>query len=445
VAELADALDLGSSPYKGWGFESPLSHESSWNSEAGQRLGLLQHWRSFSLEVRVERQEPWKIALRIRSDSAAVDEEMEKLYVVYARAAEVPGFRKGKAPRELVRARYRKAVQSEAVEKTIPTVYRKAIEQEGINPITQAEIDEVNFEPGKELSFTATFEVVPEFEVKDYEGLPVSGTETPHTREKMSERLELLRQMNASVAPVAREARKGDHIVVDYTVLDADGRHMPEGRVTNYSLPLGEIGQEELDKGLLGARAGDVREMMVSFPPEAKDKRVAGKRLPVRMKIKEVKEKRVPELDDEFAKDLGADSLKDLELRVAGELDEEAQRSRRATLEKEVVDGLIERNPFDPPKSVVDRYMEELRLNSSDLAIWFARRAIILDKLRGVLDLDIQESEIDLRVEKIAGDLKMDSAKMRDKLELTGRIEQLKRSVEREKVLDYLIEHASKT
>ena len=397
------------------------------------------------MEVSVERVESWKIALRVKSDPVPVEEEIERLFRAYTSGAEIPGFRKGKAPKEMVRARYGKAVESEALDKTIPVVYRKAIEQEGVNPITQAEIDEVDFEPGKHLSFRATFEVVPDFEVKDYEGLSVkSGAEEPK-EEQVSERLELLRQVNASLSPVSREARSGDHVVVDYTILDDKGQQMPDGRVSNYSLPLGEIGQKELDEGLLGVKAGDVKQVMVRFPPEAKDARVAGKRLPVRMKVKEVKERKIPELNEDFAKDLGADSLSDLRSKVTKELTEEIQRQTKAAQEKEVVDALIERNQFDPPKSMVDGYAEELRLQSPDLAIWFARRAILLDKLVGALDVVILNEEIDERVARIAQDLKTDPKKIRENLELSGRIMQLKTSIGREKVLEYLIGHASKS
>jgi len=396
------------------------------------------------LEVSLERPESWKVALMVRSDSGPVEAEIERLFGVYASAAEVPGFRKGKAPKDLVRARYRKAVESEALEKTIPKVYKEAIEQEGLDPITQAEIDNVSFEPGKRLSFRAVFEVIPDFKVRDYEGLPVPGAEAPPADEQTSERLELLRRMSASLAPVSREARTGDQVVVDYTIMDADGREMPDGRVSNYSLPLGEIGQRELDEGLLGSRAGDVKEMMVIFPPEAKDKRVAGKKLPVRMKVKEVKETVLPELNDEFAKDLGTDSLESLQARIGRELAEEAERRTRATQEKEAVDRLIERNPFDPPVSMVDDYLEELRLDNRELATWFARRAILLDKLVGELNLDILDKEIDERVKRIAEELKTDPEKLKDNLKLTGRIEQVKRSIGRQKVLEYLIEHATK-
>lgn len=397
------------------------------------------------MEVSVERLESWKLALKVRSDSTPVEEEIERLFKVYASGAEIPGFRKGKAPKEMVKARYGKAVESEALDKTIPAAYRKAIEQEGINPITQAEIDEVDFEPGKHLSFRATFEVVPDFVVKDYDGLPLSSPEEEPKEEQITERLELLRQVNASLAPVSREARSGDHVVVDYAILDAEGQHMPDGRVTNYSLPLGEIGQKELDEGLLGVKAGDVKEVMVKFPAEAKDERVAGKRLPVRMKIKEIKERKVPELNEDFAKDLGADSLSDLRSKVTKELAEELKRQAKAAQEKEIVDALIERNQFDPPKSMVDGYLEELRLQSPDLAIWFARRAILLDKLVGALNVVILDKEIDERVARIAQDLKADPKKIRDNLQLSGRIGQVKTSIGREKVLEYLIGHASRS
>lgn len=397
------------------------------------------------MEISVERIESWKIALRVKSDSVPVEQEMERLFGAYTSGAEIPGFRKGKAPRELVRARYGKAVESKALEKTIPVVYREALEQEGMNPLTQAEIDEVDFEPGRQLSFRATFEVVPDIEVKEYDGLPVATTDTTPSEEEVAERLELLRQMNASLSPVEREARTGDHLVVDYTVLDGKGQEIPDGRVSNYSLPLGDIGQKELDEGLIGVKAGDVKEVRVSFPREVKDKRVAGKTLPVRMKIREVKERKVSELNEEFAKDLGADSLSGLKVKVSDELAQEARRRARASMEKEVIDRLIERNSFDPPKSMVDGYMEELRLGTRELGVWFARRAILLDKLIETLEVVVLDKETDERVRKIAEELRADPVKMRESLERTGRIEHVKASIRREKALDYLIEHAVKT
>ncbi|MFQ5906883.1 MAG: trigger factor, partial [bacterium] len=263
----------------------------------------LQNLRGQDLRISVEQIKPWKVVLKVRSDPAPVEREMERLYSEYTSEVEIPGFRKGKAPRELVKARYGKAIESEAVEKAIPSVYRQAIEEKRMNPITQAEIDEVSFEGGKELCFKATFEVVPEFEVTGYEGLPISNKTAEPSKEEIEERIEVLRRMNASLAPVVREARTGDHLVVDYVVLDEKKKPVQDASVSNYSLPLGEIGQKELDEGLLGVKAGDVREVMVSFPPEATDRRVAGKRLPVRMKIREVKEPRIPELNEDFAKD----------------------------------------------------------------------------------------------------------------------------------------------
>ena len=396
------------------------------------------------LDISVEQIESWMITLKITSDSTPVQQEIERLYGEYAHEAEIPGFRKGKAPRDLVKAKYGKSIESEAVQNAIPSIYRQAIKEKGMNPITQAEIEEVNFEPSKELSFKATFEVVPEFEVKDYEGLSISNKDVKPSEDDIEKRIEALRQMNAKLKPANREARAGDLVVVDYLVMDEKNSPVPDGRVSNYSFVLGETGQKELDEGLLGVKSGDDREVLISFSPQTAEKKVAGKKLPVRMKIKEVKERSIPELDDAFAKDIGADSLKELTLRVTKELNEETKRRVRAEWEKEITDGLIEHNRFDPPKSLVETFVSEAGVRDRESAVWLAKRVILLERLAKVLDISAEQEDVNRRVEKIAENLGFDSRAMRDKLEMRGRIDQIKTSIRREKVLDYLIDKAEK-
>ncbi len=396
------------------------------------------------LDVSVEQIKSWKIALKIKSDAIPVEREIERLYGEYAHKAEIPGFRKGKAPRDLVKARYGKSIESEAVENAIPSVYRQAIKEKDMNPITQAEIDEVNFEPSKELSFKATFEIVPEFEVKEYEGLPITNKDAKPSKDAIEKRIEALRQMNANLEPVKREARTGDLIVVDYRIMDEKKHPVPDGRVSNYSLLLGETGQKELDEGLLGVKAGDDREVLISFSPQVPLKGVAGKKLPVRIKIKEVKERLVPELNEAFARDIGADSLKELIRKVTEELSEKTRRRVRAEWEKEVTDGLIERNRFEPPQSLVETFASGAGVKDYENAVWLAKRVILLEKLAKALDISAEQEDVSRRVEKIAEDLGFDFRVMRDKLEMGGRIEQIKSSIKREKVLDYLINKAKK-
>lgn len=396
------------------------------------------------LDISVERIKSWKIALKITSDASPVEQEIKRLYDEYAHKAEIPGFRKGKAPRDLVKAKYGRSIESEAVEKTIPSVYRQAIKEKDMNPITQAEIDEIKFEASKELSFKATFEVVPEFEVKDYEGLSISNKDATPSEDDVEKRMEALRQMNANLKPVNREARTGDLIVVDYRIMDEKKRPVPDGRVSNYSLLLGETGQRELDEGLLGVKSGDDREVLISFSPQTTEKKVAGKKLPVRMKVKEVKERLVPELNEAFAKDIGADSLKELTQRITKELGEETRRRVRAEWEKEVTDGLIERNQFEPPQSLVETFVSDVGMKDSETAVWLAKRVILLEKLAKILGISAEQEDVNRRVEKVAQDLGFEFKAMRDKLEMRGRIDQIKSSIRREKVLDYLIGKAER-
>ena len=407
-------------------------------------LGLLLRYERMSLDISVEQIKSWKIALKIKSDATPVEREIERLYGEYAHKAEIPGFRKGKAPRDLVKARYGKSIESEAVENAIPSVYRQAIKEKDVNPITQAEIDEVNFEPSKELSFKATFEIVPEFEVKDYEGLSITNKDAKPSKDAIEKRIEALRQMNANLEPVKREARTGDLIVVDYRIMDEKKHPVPDGKVSNYSLLLGETGQKELDEGLLGVKAGDDREVLISFSHQVPLKGVAGKKLPVRMKIKEVKERLVPELNEAFARDIGADSLKELIRKVTEELSEKTRMRVRAEWEKEVTDGLIERNRFEPPQSLVETFVGGAGVKDYENAVWLAKRVILLEKLAKALDISAEQEDVNRRVEKIAEDLGFDFRVMRDKLEIRGRIEQIKSSIKREKVLDYLIDKAKK-
>jgi len=372
------------------------------------------------LDISVERIKPWKIALKITSDADPVEQEIKRLYGEYAHKAEIPGFRKGKAPRDLVKAKYGKSIESEAVENAIPVVYRQAIKEKDMSPITQA------------------------FEVKAYEGLSISSRDATPSEDDVEKRIEALRQMNANLKPVNREARAGDLVVVDYVVMDNEKHPIPDGRVSNYSLVVGETGQKELDEGLLGVKPGDEREVLISFSPQTAEKKVAGKRLPVRMKIREVKERLIPELNDAFAKDIGADSLRELTQRITEELAEETRRRVRAEWEEEVTDELIERNRFEPPQSLVESFASEAGVKDNESAVWLAKRVILLEKLAKVLDISAEEEDVNRRVGKIAQDLGFEFRAMRDKLEMRGRIDQIKSSIRREKVLDYLIDKAEK-
>ena len=315
----------------------------------------------FIVNVSVENLAPCKKLVRVELDAAAVDAAFAAITKDYQKQAALPGFRPGKAPLPMVVKKYDAEIKDEAKRKLIGDNYRKAIEEQKLHVVGPPDIEEVQFGRGQALSFTATIETAPEFQLPEYKGLPAQ-LETKTVSDADVERaLELLRGQHAKFETVARPLAGGDIAVVNYTGT-CDGKPITELAPTAKGLTEQKNFWVETTDGsfipgfaaqLIGAQAGEKRMVNVDFPADFVTPQLSGKKGVYEVELVEVKEKVLPALDEELAKKFGAENLEKLKDGVRKDLENELKYSQSKAIRAQTVRALLGRVNFDLPESAV--------------------------------------------------------------------------------------------
>jgi trigger factor len=313
------------------------------------------------VNVTVENLAACKKLLRVELDAEAVNTAFDAIAKDYQKQASLPGFRPGKAPRELVVKKYETEIKNEAKRKLIGDSYRKVLEEQKISAVGYPDIEEVQFERGQPLIFTATIETAPEFQLPEYKGLPVKREIKSVTDADVDRALGLLQNQHVKFETVARELRTGDVAVVNYTGT-CDGKPVTETAPTAKGLTEQknfwvDIAPNSFIPGfseqLTGAKAGDKRTVNVDFPADFVTKELQGKKGIYEVEIVEVKEKVLPPVDEAFAKLYEAESLEKLRAGVRSDLEDELKNSQAKSVRAQVIRGLLSRVNFELPESVV--------------------------------------------------------------------------------------------
>jgi trigger factor len=313
------------------------------------------------VNVSVENLAPCKKLVRVELDAAAVDAAFDAITKDYQKQAALPGFRPGKAPRDMVVKKYDAEIKDEARRKLIGDNYRKAIEEQKIQVVGQPDIEEVQFGRGQALQFTATVETAPDFQLPEYKGLPAQ-LETKTVSDADVERaVELLRGQHAKFETVARALAGGDIAVVNYTGT-CDGKPITDLAPTAKGLTEQKNFWVETADGafipgfaaqLIGASAGEKRAVKVDFPADFVTPQLQGKQGVYEVELVEVKEKVLPPLDEELAKKFGAENLEKLREGVRKDLENELKYSQSKAIRAQTVRALMGRVNFDLPESAV--------------------------------------------------------------------------------------------
>jgi len=313
------------------------------------------------VNVTVENLAPCKKLVRVEVDAKVVDETLDAITKNFQKQASLPGFRPGKAPRQLVVTKYGGEIKDEAKRKLIGDSYRQAMEEKKITAITYPDVEEIQFDRGQPLIFAATVETAPEFELPDYNGLPVKRETKTVTDADLDRALELLRGQQAKFETVARELRTGDVAVVNFTAT-TDGKALTEVAPTARGLTEQKGFWIDIAPGsfipgfseqLAGAKAADKRTVNIDFPADFVNKELAGKKAVYEVEIAEVKEKVLPAIDDALAKTLGADDVEKLKIGVRHDLENELKYSQAKSLRGQIVRELLNRVTFDLPETAV--------------------------------------------------------------------------------------------
>jgi trigger factor len=418
------------------------------------------------LKVAVEEIEGCKRRLAVEAPVDVVQKEWERAYGRVQKQARLPGFRKGHVPRSLVKLHFSDDVRREVAEHLIPDVYRQALTEARIDPVNEPDFKDVTLEENSPLSFVAVVEVKPEITLGDYRGLDIEHAPAPITDTEVDEALGHMREQQAEFTSVDRLAAAGDRVVVDYTLAPDD--HDPTN-ATGYAFDVGAGNVlPEIDAAAVGMKAGDERQVALRFADDHRMETLRGKGGSATLKVSEVKEKRLPALDDDFAKSVGEfDTLEVLRAEVRTQLEARRTAGERRVLEDKVVEAALARHTFTVPDAMVMRQVahqvehtrERMRRQGLDpdrvqwdygklitemrpAAEQAVRRSLLLEAIAEKEAIAVPDPEVEAEVEKIAAASQRPGPAVRRMMEKSGDLEALRLGLRERKTLDFLIEHA---
>lgn len=314
---------------------------------------------TMNLKISVKDGKACEKLVKIEVPSELVQKEFDAYYQAIASKAKIPGFRPGKAPRSVLEIHFAPDAREKVLNNLINESYRAALREKTLEPLSQPEVEDIQFDD-KKLSYTAKIEVRPKIKLSRVTGLKAKKEDTSVKPQDIEEALKRIQNSLAQFKAVEdRPAQKGDVVVADYVCL-VDGKEV-EKREDDWF----ELGEQEFLKGfsdqLIGVKPGDDREVKVTFPENAGRKEVAGKPAVFQVKVKEIKLKQLPELNDDFAKEAGElSSLAELKQKIEQDLKATKEREVKTSYEKALLDELIQHNKIDLPERLVARRCEHL-------------------------------------------------------------------------------------
>lgn len=414
------------------------------------------------MKVEVTDAGSWRKTLEIEVPPEEMKKRLADAYKSYSKSLNLPGFRKGRVPVSVVKKRFGPAILDEVLTKAEEDYYREASQAEGITPVSAATIEDASYEDGAPLKFKASVDVKPEVDVQTYKKLKAVRPVYKIEEEQVGERLQMLREQNAAEQSVERPAALGDVLVADFVELDDDGKpvedRLQEDRVFVIG---GPNANHDLDNQLAGISVGNDREVEYTHTHEQEDGESHGHVTKFRVHAKEIRERELPELDDEFAKDLGEfESLDGLKDRIREDLQGQADSVSRSRLIENLVEALIEQNEFEVPESMVDNYIanalesikrerqdqeideDSFRDESRPGALRGVKRYLLLEAIAGKESIEVSEEDIDKHLETMSERHSVDGPRIRQILGRSGQFERMKSELLDDKVFDFLIEQA---
>ena len=308
------------------------------------------------MQISVEATEGLERRMRVQVPAEQVDREVENRLRSYGRTAKLKGFRPGKIPFKVIKQQYGGQIRQQVLSELMQSSFSEAVSQEQLMPAGGPRIEPGNLEEGKDLEYTAIFEVYPEVEVKALDKIKIERPVSSIGEEDIDRVVENLREQRATWQTVERKADNGDKITVDFAGT-LDGEPFDGGTGTDVPVVLGEGRMlADFEKGLMGAAAGEERGFDVKFPKDYQEETLAGKKVRFETTTKSVEEKVLPELDEEFCKAFGVEDggLDKLRADVRDNMTREMAQTVRTQVKKQVLDGLHDANPVEVPAALVD-------------------------------------------------------------------------------------------
>jgi len=417
---------------------------------------------SIPKNMRKKNDSRWEIEMEIPPEKVA--EEVERLVSEYSRKTKVRGFRPGRAPRGMIKRMYREEIQEGVVNALVPEALDRQLEEAGIEPVGSPVIFELQFVESEPLRFKAWVDVWPEINLPEYKGIQVKKQEVTVTEEDMQKALEDLRKRAARYVPVeGRGVADGDYVVAQIQGRDArTGKALPAEKVV--VLAGHHDNEEGLNQAIIGLNPGETGSFAVTYDKNHPNKRLAGREIAYQLKVEEIKEKQVPSIDDDFAREVGEyRDLEHLKDELRSQILDAKKKTRRREVAEEIVNKLAAQMNLELPESVVNRETEALfrrhvsgpsgrRISPEEEgpvkealqeeAVRNITRHLILQKIAEKERISVSEEEIQEEMKAIAASNRVPLAKVVETVEREGRREELRDSLVRRKTVDFLVESA---
>jgi trigger factor len=402
----------------------------------------------------------------------------------YQKQARIPGFRAGKVPESLIRTRFADGIRQDVVEGILPQHFRTAIEQKGLKPISQPQVTDLNLEDGQPLKFKAVFEVLPEFSIDGYQQVKVTKPDTALTEEEFNAELARVRDSRSTMEPVtddrplavgdwAQISFRGDvkNEAVEPTEGSEEAAAQPASQPIEGQDVVVEIGGKNtlpaFNDSLIGAKAGQELKFEVSYPEDFGERRLAGKSVSYDVEVKGIKKKVEPELNDEFAKELGEyEGIEDFKNKLREHLANDKQRRLQAETRDKLVDAMVAHYQFPVPESLVQNQIDarldrglralaaqgmrtedmrkldfvRLREGQHPAAAAEVKASLILDKIAAAENVEVSDEDVERELQIISLQTREPLETLRSRLTNEGALSRIREQLRREKTGSILYE-----
>jgi trigger factor len=427
------------------------------------------------VNVNVENLGPCKKLLRVEVEPQKVDEAFDEVAKDYQKHARLPGFRPGKAPKDMVLKKYEAEIQDEVKRKVISNSYHTAVKNEKITVVGQPDIEDIQFAKGQPLQFVANIETAPDFELPEYKGIAAKREQSSVTDADVEHAINMLRDRVGDFKTQTRPLQKGDMAVVNYKG-SSEGKPLTEIAPTAKGLTEQkgfwvEVKENSFIPGfaeqLIGMNAGEKRTVNVDFPQEFVSPQLAGKKGTYEVELVEVKEKVLPAIDDALAKQYGAENLDKLREGVRADLQNELNTKQSRSIRNQVTDALLkqvnvelpetlvqhetrsivynlvsENQQRGVPKEAIEAKKDEIYKNATNMAKERVKASFIFQKIAAKEGVRVEQIEIAGRLQTMATQYQMPVDKLVKEMEKADRLGDVYSQILTEKVIELLVQNA---
>jgi len=417
--------------------------------------------------MKVEMQELGACARRLEIEIApeSVKKELDQAYRELAKRVSIRGFRKGKIPRPVLERYHRSSVEDEVLQKLIPSSFQQAVKDQGLRAVGQPKLDDIKLDEAKALHYIATVEVLPDIALQTYGGWELTKEVRVVTEADVERELQELQNRHISLVSIEedRPVQEGDYVLISFEGF-RDGQPVQGSKAENYALVVGsKTVIENVDRGIVGMRKGEVRDIPVQFPETYQNRSMAGQEIVFRVTVNEIKERVLPALNDEFAKEAaGVDTLAELKDKLRKNQEEIAEREARRALHEVIITHLIEANPFELPPGMVEaetetlsadlqrqlrpqqgdatpvQITEEVRDQLREQAITRIKRELLIEEIAKREGITADDSDVEADLQRLAERTEQRLEYIRRQMEQAGALESIRHNILADKVLDFV-------